>query len=111
MSTLPPIPTQVSSHVNSVLTFQNSNLVPGGWIEHWEPIIGFQSDDGTLPADSILAGWAKMFIPFMDASGKKATTGDTMKEKIVAGGFTNIQEKLYKVCNPTRDLTIHADSI
>lgn len=56
-----------------------------------------QSDDGTLPADSGLAKWGHLMNAAMAKTGKRLDTIETFKERIEAGGFTNIHEKLYKL--------------
>ena len=50
-----------------------------------------------MPLDSYLANWDPTFVKIGGTSGKKFDTGDTMKGKIEATGFENLQEKLYKV--------------
>lgn len=74
-----------------------NNLAPGGWIEHVETSIVPYSDDGSLPADSLLANWGNMFYPLYEKIGKPINTIDTFKARIEAAGFTNVHEKVYKV--------------
>lgn len=74
-----------------------SRLQPGGWIEHIEPQVIYRSDDGSLPADSLLSDWGQKFERMGAKAGRPFNTYDTMKESIEAAGFTNIQEKIYKV--------------
>lgn len=74
-----------------------NNLAPGGWIEQMEPDIVWRSDDGTLPADSVLAKWHTMFFPLCEKAGKPIDTFHHLRPRIEAAGFANVHEKLYKV--------------
>lgn len=73
------------------------NIKPGGWIEQLELDCRVMSDDGTLPPDSLIAGWGDNFEGCADRAGRSLATQRTMKAKIEAAGFVNVQEKLYKV--------------
>ena len=73
------------------------NIVPGGWIEQFETSVVPSCDDGTLPADSLLANWGTMFSPLCQKMDKEMDTIDQFKDRIKAAGFTNIHEKVYKV--------------
>ena len=73
------------------------NLLPGGYIEQVEPSVNWYCDDGTLPADSLLAQWGPMFIKAGAKSGKDINSIDTFKARIETAGFTDIMEKTYKV--------------
>jgi SAM-dependent methyltransferase len=73
------------------------NLKPGGWIEQLELDVRVMSDDGSLPPDSLLAGWGPTFLGCGERAGRSLATQTTMRSKIEAAGFTNVQDKLYKV--------------
>lgn len=63
-----------------------------------EPDIIFRCDDGTMPADSLIASWSQMFIDICRPIGKPLDYANTFKSRIEAhGGFQNIHEKVYKV--------------
>lgn len=72
-------------------------LHPGGWIEQVEPSVIYRSDDGSLPADSLLADWGQKFERMGAKADRPFNTFDTMRANIEAAGFTNVQEKIYKV--------------
>lgn len=54
------------------------------------------SDDGSLPPDSLLAGWGKTFLECGEAAGRPLNTQLTMRDAIERAGFTEIHEKEYK---------------
>lgn len=54
------------------------------------------SDDGSLPKDSLLAGWGANFLGCAERAGRPLDTQLTMKEAIERAGFVDVQEKLYK---------------
>lgn len=54
-------------------------------------------DDGTLPADSLMAGWGPNFNKVAATTGKPLDTVDTMRAAIENAGFINVREKVYKV--------------
>lgn len=74
-----------------------NNLAPGGWIEQTELEVVWRSDDGTLPADSLLAQFPKICNPAHEKMGKPIDTFHHMRSRIETAGFTNVHEKLYKV--------------
>lgn len=74
-----------------------NNLAPGGWIEQMEVDTVWRCDDGTLPTNSLLAGWDKMVYPLCEKMGKPIDTYHHFKSRIEKAGFINVHEKLYKV--------------
>jgi SAM-dependent methyltransferase len=72
------------------------NLEPGGWIEQVELDVRIFSDDATLPKDSSLASWGPTFLGCGARSGRPLDTQETMKDRILAAGFVNVQEDLFK---------------
>lgn len=71
-------------------------LAPGGWIEQVELDVRVMADDGSLPADSLVAGWGPNFLACGERAGRSLATQTTMREKMEAVGFTNVHERLYK---------------
>ncbi|KAJ5585144.1 uncharacterized protein N7459_004944 [Penicillium hispanicum] len=71
-------------------------LKPGGWIEQLEVGPFMDSDDDTLPPDSMLATWG----PYMQSCGARAGRSCdvilTMSSSIRRVGFVDIHEKVYK---------------
>lgn len=72
------------------------NLEPGGYIEQLEPDVRATSDDGSLDPNSLLAGWGDTFVGCSERAGRSLDTHKTMKAKIEAAGFVDVQEHLYK---------------
>ncbi|KKA18599.1 hypothetical protein T310_7458 [Rasamsonia emersonii CBS 393.64] len=72
------------------------NLKPGGWIEQVELDVRVMSDDGSLPPDSLLAGWGPTFLGCGERSGRPLDTQLTMRAAIEKAGFVDVHEKLYK---------------
>ncbi|EPS30257.1 hypothetical protein PDE_05208 [Penicillium oxalicum 114-2] len=73
------------------------NLAPDGWIEQMEFDVRVRSDDGSLPPNSVLAGWGDNFIACAARAGRSLTTQETMRASIEAAGFVDVHERLYKV--------------
>ena len=73
------------------------NLVPGGWIEHFDTIIDIRCDDGSLPADSLLADWGAKMAACVASTGNPTDVSSLMRPGIEAAGFINIHEKDFKV--------------
>lgn len=57
----------------------------------------YRSDDSSLPLTSLLSDWGQKFERMGATAGRPFNLFDTMRDSIEAAGFTNIQEKLYKV--------------
>ena len=74
----------------------HSNLRPGGWIEQIELDVRVVSDDGSLPPDSLLAGWGPTFLGCAERAGRPLDTQTTMKAAMEKAGFIDAHEKLYK---------------
>ncbi|OAL31019.1 hypothetical protein AYO20_08440 [Fonsecaea nubica] len=72
------------------------NLRSGGYIEQVELDVRVMSDDGSLAPDSLLAGWGQTFLDCARRAGRPLDTQLTMKAKIEAAGFVDVQEHLYK---------------
>ena len=45
-------------------------LKPGGWLEHSDFSVTFQSDDGSVPEDSAYKHWNQFFISAGEVSGR-----------------------------------------
>ncbi|KAK5238302.1 hypothetical protein LTR96_005988 [Exophiala xenobiotica] len=71
-------------------------IKPGGYIEQLELDVRVMSDDGSLDPDSLLAGWGQNFLDCAQRAGRGLDTQLTMKAKIEAAGFVDVQEHLYK---------------
>lgn len=86
-----------SLHLELTSYSHHRNLAPGGWIEQIEFDVRVRSDDGSLPPDSVLAGWGDNFIGCAARAGRPLTTQETMRASIEAAGFVDVHERLYKV--------------
>lgn len=74
-----------------------TTIVSSLTIHQIEPSVIYRSDDASLPPSSLLADWGEKFERMGAKAGRPFNTYDTMKDSIEAAGFTNIQEKIYKV--------------
>ncbi|KAJ5772571.1 hypothetical protein N7520_003100 [Penicillium odoratum] len=72
------------------------NLRPGGWIEQLEACPCIDSDDESIPADSILRSWFPNMKACGTAAGRDVMILDTMADSIRAAGFVEVHEKPYK---------------
>ena len=73
-----------------------NQLKPGGYIEQVELDVRVMSDDGTLDPESEVAGWGQNFLDCAARAGRPLDTQLTMRAKMEAAGFVDIQEHLYK---------------
>lgn len=74
-----------------------ANLAPGGWIEHYDSVIDIRCDDGSLPADSLLAKFGAQMDVCLAKTGKTIKVSEMMRSGIEEAGFINVQERDYKV--------------
>ncbi|KAJ5720493.1 uncharacterized protein N7483_008427 [Penicillium malachiteum] len=73
------------------------NLEYGGWIEQFEFDIRVESDDNSLPEDSLLAKWGETFLGCSNRAGRSLRVQETMRDSIEKAGFIDVHEKVYKV--------------
>lgn len=75
-------------------------LRPGGWIQSFESMPLFESDDGSVPEDSALGQWGKFFIQFGESIQRSFTiVADEIQAKgLREAGFVDIGESNFKVC-------------
>ncbi|KAI8651249.1 hypothetical protein NCS55_01368700 [Fusarium keratoplasticum] len=72
---------------------------PGGWVESFEGVPIMQSDDGSVPDDSAMAGWGKTFIE----AGKKlerpftVVDDNVQEEGMAAAGLVDIESRVFKI--------------
>ena len=59
--------------------------------------IQFQSDDGTVTDDHILAVWSRTFIEAGERFGKTFRIADLAKVYLEEAGFTNVEEHRFKL--------------
>jgi len=72
------------------------NLNPGGWIEILDPCGPGRSDDGTLPEDSALARWNRLFLEASIKAGAPMDIAESYKDFLVEAGFVNVVAVEYK---------------
>ena len=72
-------------------------LKPGGWIEHMDLSVVFESDDGTVSEDHILHGWGKIFVEAGEKMGKTFEIGKHARKYISEAGFVDVKENTFKL--------------
>ncbi|KAJ5277607.1 hypothetical protein N7534_003675 [Penicillium rubens] len=72
------------------------NLRTGGWIEQVEMSFIVQTDDGSLPPDSVLSHIGPNIIWCGAHAGRPCDTVDTISSSIRKARFVNVHEKTYK---------------
>lgn len=73
-------------------------LKPGGWVENQEFDCEIVSDDNTLPANSKLQEWARLWNQSVEMIGKSARCHpEKMVEQMKAAGFVNTKTLKYKM--------------
>ena len=79
------------------------SLKPGGYVESVEGGIYHTSDDGTVPEDSAVGQWGKIFTDVGQKLGRPfAVVEDGLQKKSMEeAGFVDICEQDYKVGNRT----------
>ncbi|KAJ4186711.1 hypothetical protein NW755_007442 [Fusarium falciforme] len=72
---------------------------PGGWVESFEGVPIMQSDDGSVPDDSAMAGWGKTFIEAGKKLGRSFTVVDdcVQEEGMAAAGLVDIESRIFKI--------------
>ncbi|KAI8652059.1 hypothetical protein NCS56_01422700 [Fusarium sp. Ph1] len=72
---------------------------PGGWVESFEGVPVMQSDDGSVPDDSAMAGWGKTFIEAGKKLGRSFTVVDdnVQEEGMTAAGLVDIESRIFKI--------------
>jgi hypothetical protein len=72
-------------------------LKPGGWIEHLELSVFFESDDGTLSDDNPLKKWGPVQLAASERMGKTFAVYEHVKRRIVEAGFVDVREHKFKL--------------
>jgi hypothetical protein len=72
------------------------NLEPGGWIEVQDISFPAQCDDDTLPQDSYLYQWSTYIYQASEVLGRSARAPLRHKQQLIAAGFVNVTEVVYK---------------
>lgn len=77
-------------------------LRPGGWLESYEGAPIMECDDGSVPENSAMGQWGKIFINFGEQIGRSFTVvADEVQPKAMrAAGFVDIKETNFKVRPP-----------
>ncbi|KAJ3524446.1 hypothetical protein NM208_g12058 [Fusarium decemcellulare] len=91
----------VGSIVDWTALFKESFRVckPGGWVESYEGIPKMESDDGTVPDESAMATWGRIFIKAGKKLGRSFTVVEdgVQEQGMREAGFIDIQSKIFKV--------------
>jgi hypothetical protein len=72
-------------------------MASGGYIEQVELDIRPKSEDGSLPADSILFQWNTIGVDWARATGKTFFVANAVKEQIENAGFVDVVEQIFKL--------------
>jgi hypothetical protein len=72
-------------------------MVSGGYIEQVELDIQPKSEDGSLPADSVLFQWINIARDWARATGKTFFVANEVKQQIADAGFVDVVEQIFKV--------------
>lgn len=72
-------------------------MVSGGYIEQVEVDIKPRSDDGTLPADSVLFRWNTIARDWTRATGKTFFVANEVKQQLTDAGFVDVVEQIFKL--------------
>ncbi len=75
----------------------DSALAPGGYIEHIEPDINCYFMNNSMPADSIVANWGRIFERASEKHGNRGKVAPYLEERIKDAGFVNVQKREYNV--------------
>lgn len=73
------------------------NLLPGGWLEFQEPMAWVESDDDTLDLAVNMKQWQQLCNDAAAQFGKDIKVGHMLKDRLLAAGFTDVHEKVFKV--------------
>ncbi|KAF4466283.1 ferric-chelate reductase [Fusarium albosuccineum] len=91
----------VGSIVDWTALFKESFRVckPGGWVESYEGIPKMESDDGTVPDESAMATWGRIFIKAGKKLGRSFTVVEdgVQEQGMKEAGFVDIQSKIFKM--------------
>jgi len=74
-----------------------THLSPGGWLEFQEPLALCESDDGTLEKAEDMLRWQELCNDAAAGFKKDIRVGHTLKARMQAAGFVDVQEKVVKV--------------
>lgn len=72
-------------------------MISGGYIEQVELDIQPKSEDGSLPADSILFQWNTVARDWARATGKTFLVANELKRQIADAGFVDVVEQVFKL--------------
>ncbi|KAJ5272492.1 hypothetical protein N7478_007617 [Penicillium angulare] len=73
------------------------HLEPGGWIEQVEVSAFLESDDGSIPEDSIIRSWGPRMTMSAERSGRSFGIMRTMRASMEEAGFVDVHVKNYKL--------------
>ena len=71
-------------------------LRPGGYIELCDPCNPLRCDDGTLPEESALMRWSRMWSEGSKKLGVEFDAALSHKERLVNAGFASVVQREYK---------------
>lgn len=74
-----------------------SRLKPGGYIQLCGSYPSFQSDDGTLPADSAYIKMGELYFEMSEKIGASGRELQNWKRYLIEAGYEDVQEILLKI--------------
>lgn len=74
-----------------------ASLQPGGWVQHLEMSIVFESDDDTIGDGHVMKEWSETFLRYGEQVGKTLDIASTCTSMIRDAGFQEVEEKWFKV--------------
>ena len=75
----------------------DSNLNPGGWAEFQDWDLQYSTDDGTLTDEHYTKKWNDDFVRGLAQINRDARPGPKLLERAKAAGFTNLEQRIFKV--------------
>jgi len=73
------------------------HLKPGGWLEIQDHEFDENSDDGTYNKDTAMWKYYHLVNEAAEKTGRVLHIAHTLKDKVVAAGFTEVHHKMYKL--------------
>ncbi|KAF6833022.1 methyltransferase domain-containing protein [Colletotrichum plurivorum] len=83
-------------YIHSRMMNGNSHLTPGGYAEFTEATIIPQSDDGTLPPDSMIVKTATLVVEAGKAVGRKVVEMPQVRDALLRAGFVDVRVSQHK---------------
>lgn len=73
------------------------HMAPGGWVQHLDMDIQFNSDDGTVGPGHTMYEWSRTFIELGPITGKTFDVPRNAAKWMRAAGFERVEERWFKI--------------